>query len=320
MSEKKKYQIDAEYFPGWLKKSVTFSIDDGNLEMDRKFKEIVKPVKIKGTFNLGSHTMGDLSPEEYREFYKGYGIANHCKYHPFAFEDGVTYDIAEEPFCEKTADPGKLYPTGEHEGLYWMHLPRGWRRIADTRAYKELVKEGQEELEAVFGKDQVVGYVWPFFRQNNAEVIAYLSEMGYRSVRGVDWPHSEEPRDYEVPANRMDWKYTAADDNLLDRWEEYVELPEESGNMKFFCVGVHSIDFETHGKWRALMDFAQSAKDKSVYYTAPVDEIFERVDAQRSIVIEEDGVVNPSEKYPVYLVINHKQIKIEPGEKYLFAY
>ena len=75
-------RVDLNFFPGWTRKSVTFTIDDGNIPMDTKFLEIVRPAGILGTFNLCSHWMDKMSPEEYREFYRGYEIANHCKYHP----------------------------------------------------------------------------------------------------------------------------------------------------------------------------------------------------------------------------------------------
>ena len=63
-------KIDVNFYPGWTRKSVTFTIDDGNIPMDRKFISIVSPGGIKGTFNLNSNKMNDMTPEEYREFYK----------------------------------------------------------------------------------------------------------------------------------------------------------------------------------------------------------------------------------------------------------
>lgn len=46
------HQIDTQFYPGWTRKAITFSIDDGIVPMDQKFIEIVRPVGIKGTFNL----------------------------------------------------------------------------------------------------------------------------------------------------------------------------------------------------------------------------------------------------------------------------
>ena len=43
--------IDKNYFPGWVRKQVSFTIDDGNIEMDKKFIDIVRPAGVLGTFN-----------------------------------------------------------------------------------------------------------------------------------------------------------------------------------------------------------------------------------------------------------------------------
>ena len=74
------------YFPGFTRKSVTFSIDDGNIDFDKPFLDILKPAGIKGTFNLTEPRR--LTPEEYRAFYEGYEIANHCQHHPMCFAEG----------------------------------------------------------------------------------------------------------------------------------------------------------------------------------------------------------------------------------------
>ena len=59
--EIKMKNVDINFFPGWVRKSVTFTIDDGNIKMDKKFLDIVKPAGILGTFNL--HRVDALSPE-----------------------------------------------------------------------------------------------------------------------------------------------------------------------------------------------------------------------------------------------------------------
>ena len=91
-----KHVIDTAYFPGWTRKSFTFTIDDGNLEMDRRFLDIVKPRGILGTFNLCTPKFNELSAEGYRDFYRGYEIANHCKDHPTVERDGYEYPLAGE--------------------------------------------------------------------------------------------------------------------------------------------------------------------------------------------------------------------------------
>ena len=67
--------IDLNYFPGWVRKSITFTIDDGNTVLDRKFMNYVKPAGITGTFNLKTPLKSELGADGYRELYRGYEIA-----------------------------------------------------------------------------------------------------------------------------------------------------------------------------------------------------------------------------------------------------
>ena len=127
--------IDVNFFPGWTRKSLTFTIDDGNVPMDRKFLSIVKPKGILGTFNLNSNRMGDFDAAGYREFYRGYEIANHCKFHPFAIPDDNTLPFSDKPFNPETSDPAMLHPI-DRPGCYQRKQPNGWRMVSDTETYR----------------------------------------------------------------------------------------------------------------------------------------------------------------------------------------
>ena len=65
-------RVDKNYFPGWVRKSITFTIDDGNLVHDKHFIDTVKPYGIKGTFNLCLPDLQKHSADFYREFYEGF--------------------------------------------------------------------------------------------------------------------------------------------------------------------------------------------------------------------------------------------------------
>ena len=39
--------IDLHFYPGWTRKSMTFTIDDGNVKLDRKFLDITEPAGLK---------------------------------------------------------------------------------------------------------------------------------------------------------------------------------------------------------------------------------------------------------------------------------
>ena len=112
--------IEKNYYPGWVRKAITFTIDDGNLKLDKKFIDKVRPYGIKGTFNLCLPDLKNYTADYYRELYRGFGISNHCKLHPFAMADGKKYDISADPFDEEKADPNKIYTISD--GLYYCFV------------------------------------------------------------------------------------------------------------------------------------------------------------------------------------------------------
>ena len=305
-----KYNIDTQFYPGWTRKAITFTIDDGVLDMDRKFMDILGPAGIRGTFNLCSHKLGNMTPEQYREFYKGYEIANHCKYHPYLFMEGTDYKISTDTFDAKTADPEFLYPT-EVGHLYHVHMPKGWRLIADAEGYVRFVGECHKELEEVFGKGSVRSFVWPFDRRPNTVVDEHLSKMGYYGIRrSFLWGENE---GFLLPPNWMLWGWTAGHRNFLEVAEKY-EAEADDGNLKFFCLGVHSIDYEREQKWEDLRTFARTYGYRPQdYYYATVGEIYDYQDALKQIIITEDGVKNPT-KLDLYIRIDGENTILKAGE------
>ena len=314
MKNNKKLEI---YFPGWTRKSLTFTIDDGNIEMDTKFLSIIKPSGIKGTFNLCKPDR--LSPEEYREFYKGYEIANHCKNHPMAFVDGNEYIISDEPFdtmssAEYTEITPYIYKT-ETEGIYMMHhlphrpKPTGWFRITDTDTYLKFVSECRTELEQVFGCGKIKSFVWPYSQQNNRKIFETLKSSGYNSIRSTGEVGSS--GGFGFPPDRMTWSYTATNKSLLSLMDEY-EKYEDDGELKFFAFGVHSYDFERDGNWCDLETFAEKYGNRpNDFYYATVSELFEYEDAVKNLKIEENGITNDS-SVELYIAINGENVILNP--------
>ena len=308
----KKHTVDVNYFPGWVRKSVTFTIDDGKLEPDRKFLDIVKPAGILGTFNLCSDRLSAMTEEEYRAFYRGYGIANHCKHHPGAFSDGEEYTFTDEPFDSKTADPALVYKT-HVSGLYHIHTQRGWRNRADDEGYLRFARESFEELKAVFG-DKVMGYVWPFVQQKNKVVVEGIRSAGYYCVRQSGGTRGEDG--FKIP-EKFGWTYTAKQDNLLALSDVYEAYPDD-GELKFFSVGVHSIDYETAGKWDDLREFARRFGNKpEKYFSESVENIFLYADATKEVEITDEYIYNPTE-IDLYIKVDGERVTLRAKEKYTF--
>ncbi len=300
------------YYPGFVRKAITFSIDDGNVPNDKKFLDIVKPCGIKGTFNLCSHNLRHLSREGYVEFYRGYEIANHCKYHPFVFNDWDEYRFADTPFDERTADPALVYPRPGYPGQYMCHVKSGWRMVTDAEHYLLYEQESRRELEELFGEGTVNGFVWPYGKQGNREVYETLCSRGYYGLRKTG--NTFDLDAFAIPKDRNNWSYNANNVKLLEVAAMYEACPDD-GTLKFFCFGVHSIDFERSGNWDELETFAKTYGNRpDTYYYASVGEIFAYEDAARELLVEENAVTNPS-SVTLYLKCNGRELVLAPQER-----
>ena len=303
-------RIDAHYFPGWTRKSFTFTIDDGNVPLDEKFLSIVRPNGILGTFNLCGTDLSRYSADFYRALYRGYEIANHCKWHPYAFDPEKTYVFSDETFDERVADAGKLYPVAGVRGLFWFRCASGWRKIADRACYERLVMQGKEELEQVFGEGRIVSFVWPYSMQKDPALLSFLKEQGYRSVRTTGCVGDRSG--FALPADRTRWSYNAHHVGLREIGERYRAYPDD-GELKFFCFGVHAHDYENGGLWGDLSRFAEDFGNRpEEFWYATVGDIFAYEDAVRALIVTKTEVRNESER-TLYLKIDGKRITLMPG-------
>ncbi len=306
------HSIDTHFYPGWVRKAITFSIDDGKVPFDKKFIDITKPAGIKGTFNLCSNTLTYLTPDQYREFYAGYEIANHCKYHPYAFEDGKRYLFCEDPFIEDQADKQFVY-SSDQNNLCRIYNGTGWRYITDGKHYCDFIRDCHRDLEEIFGAGKIRSFVWPFTPQKNQVIIDYLAKSGYygaRAGRGAG-----EVEEFSLPADYSNWHYTANYTNLLTLAEQYENCANDK-NLKFFCIGVHSIDFENADKWSDLKVFAERYGNRpNDYYYATVGEIFDYANAVKNIIIKDTAIENPT-SIDVYIVVGGKKVVLKAGSVY----
>lgn len=296
-------------FPNWTRKAFSFTMDDGNLKFDKKFIDIVKPAGIIGSFNLVStDRMGSMTPEEYRAFYDGYEVTNHCKLHPRLVTDEELASISDEPFAPDTSDRTRIYKT-EREGVYHKFFRTWWGIVATEQAYIELIDESRRELEEVFGEGSIVAFVWPYGEQNSYALKAHLKDAGYASVRRTG------PVGFDMPSDRMIWSYNAIHTNLVPRAEEF-EAIEDDGKLRFFCFGVHPHDFEYGNCWENLVELAEKFGNRpDEFWYATVRDIFEYEDAVNSATVTDDEITNNSDK-TVYAIVNGEKIIINPGEAY----
>ena len=308
--------IDKNYFPGWVRRSVSFTIDDGNIEMDKKFIDIVRPAGVLGTFNLCYPDR--LSPEEYREMYQGFEISNHVIYHPEIFVPGTPYIFSEEPFNKDTADHKTVYHHPEVEGAYLVSgyyygvNPDRWLLIVYPERYNELMDETTERFNAIFGEGAVRSFVWPFGQQvDYKKVVEHVAKIGFYGARDAGMPVNS----FSLPANRLQWKYCAMDHDLLDVMERYEALPDD-GELKFFSFGVHSIDYERNNTWKNLIAFCEKYGGRpDEYYYGTIGDIFDYEDAIKALEITDDEIVNNS-SLTVYLKVDGEKITVAPKSIY----
>lgn len=296
-------KIDLNFYPGFLRKAISFTIDDGNLKLDEKFISMVKPAGIKGTFNLVSSFITPSKREAYIELYRGYEITNHQKYHPMWLKN-PDLPVSDEEFNPETSDKDMLYKTGI-PGLYYFFKKNNsrWFKGADTENYLRFVAEGKRELEDVFGC-QIKDFVWPYGRQPSPELAEGLKNMGYRSVRGVVYDG------FDLPEDRMNWGFYATYKNMLERAEVFENLADD-GKLKAFIFGVHAHDFENAGRWDVLEDFCRLYGNRQdEFFYASVGEIFDCEDAIKSAEITECEIKNNSDK-TLYVEIDGKRVTIE---------
>lgn len=302
-------KIDKNYFPGWVRKSIAFTIDDGNVVLDKKFIDIVKPYGIKGTFNLKSPDLDKYTPEFYRELYRGYGISNHCKHHPFPMTEERALPLADEPFDAEVADKSLRYKT-ETEGLYRIFHRTYWASVAEPETYCRLADESKNNLENVFGKGSITTFVWPYSEPANQEILDYIiKKAGYVAVRKTG--ALVDKTKFSLPKDRGHWSYNAGYDILTEASELYEKYPDD-GELKFFAFGIHSHDYENNNCWDRLVDFAKKFGNRpESYYYASVEEIFEYEDAVNALIKTDELIRNESD-VTIYIKINGKRFVLEP--------
>lgn len=298
-------------YPGFTRRALTFTIDDANIKYDEMFINILRPYGIRGTFNLCTDRM-DREDGFYREFYRGFGIANHTDRHPYAIADGDESVFVDEYPADQPVDANRFYLSKRGEGYYMKHTERGWREWADDKRYIECINDCQKRIERIFGREMATGFVWPYCEQNNAKIKAFIDDSGFKSVRKTG--DVLDKTNFALPENRMAWSYNAHNTNLMEIMEKYEAAPD-NGTLRFFAFGVHSWDFERDGDWEKLSTFAKTYGNRpNDYWYATVDEIFAYADAVDCLTVTDTAIENPTDLM-VYAELDGEKITIPARTK-----
>ena len=109
----------------------------------------------------------------------------------------------------------------------------------------------------------------------------------------------------------MNWSYGANHSNMTERAEEFEAL-DTDGELRWFCFGVHSHDFENNNCWYVLENFAKKYGNRPEdYWYATVGEIFKYEDATKAAKIEDNRIFNNSD-LTLYATVDGECVEIAP--------
>ena len=313
------HRIDVNYFPGFVRKSVSFTLDDGIYQHDKKVVDILKPAGFTGTFNINNpSSITDPS------IYDGFEIANHNILHAVAMKDSYKEREFVDAYIDEVANPDttkvykkKGYVDGQLvDGMYVVYIGGSWHPMASDETYIQYLEWTTKELEKIFGEGSVVGFAYPHGNQYNDAIIAYLQDAGY--LYGRRTGNLKATTGFALPTDRYTWTYNADHNCLLEVMREYDRYADD-GELKMFSFGVHAKDFETYGKWEDLEEFAALYGNRSEdFWYATNHQIFEYEDAIKGLVINDEKIINPS-AIDVYIKVDGNEVIIKAGGEYLFG-
>lgn len=304
-------KIDKNYYPGWTRKALTFSIDDGNLTYDEKFINIVKPYGIRGAFNLCSPKRDGVTPEQYRDFYRGFEIANHCKYHPVTLDPQAGYTVYDTPLDRENADLGGIYPHDKFEGCHYVFRGKSWVTAAGTEVYNRLADECRTELEEVFGKGSIKGFVWPHGCCYDDKILQHMKDEGYLYIRYT----TRRENDFSMPDSfykiGLNGRYCT-----LPEVGEAFENERDDGTLKLLTFGVHSVDYDKGGTWADLLAFCQKfGNQPEKYCSMTCADVFEYKAALDSVEVTDTKIINPTDK-ELYITVDGDRVKLGSKTEY----
>ncbi len=307
------YRIEINYYPGYVRKAMTFTLDDGDLERDKTFFSYTEPAGFKGVVNLISSKITEQNKQAYIDMYSDYEIGNHGKFHVFRLQESDRSKIASEPFHPSTADKNKLYIADAQNKIYHCYVVgvSGWREAMFVEDFKACVAEGDRELEQIFGCE-VSYYAFPNgFRTgdyaDDPQLPAYIQSLGYYGVRKTgDLGGTTK---FALPADYAFMTYNATVGNLLEYARAYDEL-EDDGKLKYFCFGLHAADYQN--SWNVLATFCDTYGNRpDEFWYATDREIYEYAKAMEALVVDKGCVTNDSD-VTLYIKVGGENKVIEP--------
>lgn len=272
--------LDTEFYPGFTKKALIFSYDDGSMPGDKSLIEHLNAVGYVGSFNIiSSHwdTLTESQLEEKRRIYAGHEIANHSYTHPRMNE--------------------KDEATGEFV-------------LSEEECINDIAT-GKEKLEKVFGYE-VVGFAWPYTLPAARPGIRKHARENYIYVRGSGDNYS-----FDVPDSFLDaWTFTVYQARSKGVLKTYAEKYKDydSAKLSLFSVWGHSFEFYSSLTFDEYDEFLNICKSIDLWNPTCADYV-RYVNAHRKMIVDYENVYNPSE-LTQYIKADGKDIQLPAGARY----
>lgn len=265
-------------WPGFLKKAVTLSYDDGVVQ-DIRLAAIMDAHGIKGTFNINGRDFTEERP----------AIFSHERL--------------------SRAQSLELYNTPEHEvALHSYTHPFLSRMPAGNAAY-EIIKD-REALEEMFGTI-VRGMAYPMGAYND-DVVTTLRQCGVVYSRTI-----QPTFDFRLPADWLRWHPTCHHKakEMPALCDKFLNLQIAYRPSQLFYLWGHSYEFDKDNNWELIEEFCAKMGGREDIWYATNMEIYEYMTAARSIVSSVDGkrLYNPTAKV-LYVETAEGNVLLQPGE------
>jgi len=250
-------------FPGGLAKALTFSYDDG-VEQDAELIRIFNQHGMKCTFNLNS---GLFAPEGYQ------------------WPEG---EFIRRMTRQRCID---LYKNSPHEVAVHC-LTHQLLTEAPTAMILNEVMQDRKNLEHDFG-GIIRGMAYPYGPCNQAAVDA-LRSCGILFARTV-----ASSRKFDIPEDWLRLPATCHHDDprLMSMADRFLNRKEDAiyGCWLFYVWG-HSYELDRYDNWYIIRNFCEKMAHKDDIWYAGNSEIFEYVEAWKSLRFSADGktVFNPT--------------------------
>ena len=340
-AEGKLVSVNANYYPGFTRKAVTFSIDDGNATFDKILLDLYNKYGYKATFNLN----GSVSNYS---IYAGHEIANHgCHTDPIKTTAENPYPLStvltnirklNVTLNEKLAENPSI--DNDKVTSYVHPYTSGYRFLSD-KVYTDAAE--LSALAALFTAEGKTEYTAAKLgTMTEAEIyFAYLSALGITANRYANG-YSVTLNGYALPDDFMMWVPTLHQASLNSSSTSgyvnsyangYRDLADD-GKLKLFYAWGHGIEITNadHPTGGGASRPVAAADGEALlqmfagdeYYKDTVSGIREYVEATRSLVVADGTVHNPS-SVSVYITVtvedgSEKRIVLGAGETYTVAF